>query len=99
MAENNALSDFTTYICNLCRAHVELKHTSSSKHFIELNSNEQMENQRQAVYPLVAMEKLTVSYTGLNDAVRKSRYCEIMFLNKVTSNGDFAAVQDRKSVV
>ncbi len=90
---NNSLSDFTTYIESLCAKHVEIRHTKYNPRFIELNSEKQLNAQKMQLYPIVALDKLTISYGGQNDAMQKSRIVDILFLDKAKQVGDYAEVQ------
>jgi len=96
MENNNLLAAFTAYIETLCTSHVEIKHVKDdedSRHFIELNTDQQMHSLKNICYPLVCMEKLTISYTGPEDSTNKNRYCELMFLESVSDTTDFDTIQ------
>ena len=93
----NLLDNFTDYISGLCEKHVEIQHSEEESHFVELNSDAQLKTPSQS-YPVVTLDKLEITYTGPEDATRKQRYVELMFLDKVTNNGgnaDVTAVKNR----
>ena len=90
---NNSLQDFTAYIESLCTKHVDIRHIKSDPRFIELNSEKQLNAQRTQLYPIVALDKLTISYSGQNDAMQKSRIVDLLFLDKAKQVGDYAEVQ------
>ena len=97
---NNQLSDFTDYISNLCVKHVDILHVPGDedhRHFIELNDEQQLQESKSICYPLVAMDKLTVSYNGQQDSPLKNRYVEIMFIDSVSDTGDFIRIQEVKN--
>ncbi|HRZ98344.1 MAG TPA: hypothetical protein P5084_12380 [Paludibacter sp.] len=95
--ENNSLQDFTTYIESLCTKHVEIRHQKADPRFIELNNEKQLNAQKMQLYPLVALDKLTISYGGQNDAMQKSRTVDLLFLDKAKQVGDYAEVQRIKN--
>lgn len=102
MENNNLLADFTDYIESLCATHVDIKHVKGdedNQHFIELNIDQQLQDSKHICYPLVCMEKLTISYTGLEDSTNKNRYCEIMFLDSVSDTTDFVSIQNVKNAM
>lgn len=90
--QSNSLDDFTSYIENLCRKHVVIKHTDEDCHFIQLNDDQQFQDLKSMTFPIVSLDKLTISYTGSEDSTRKSRYCELMFLESASA-GDFSEIQ------
>ena len=97
---NNQLSDFTEYTENLCVKHVDILHVvddEDHKHFIELNDEQQLQDAKSFCYPLVTMDKLTISYNGQQDSTLKNRYVEIMFLDSVSDTGDFKRIQQVKN--
>lgn len=94
--QSNFLDDFTAYIEQLCTKHVEIRHSETDTHFLQLNDDEQFHDMKSLTFPIVTLDKLTVSYTGQEDATRKSRYCELMFLDSAGA-GDFVAIQDAKN--
>ena len=99
MPNDNLLANFTDYIKSLCASHVEILHTSSRKHFIELNDDEQLQNSKSLCYPLVALEKLSVFYNGQEDSALKNRHIEMMFLQTVKDAGDFTKIQEVKNAM
>ena len=102
MAESNQLSDFTGYIENLCVSHVVIKHVKDDEdhqHFIELNDDQKIHDLKHICFPFVAMDKLTINYTGQNDGMNKNRYVELMFLDKVSDPGDYAGIQTAKNAM
>jgi len=96
MANNdNLLDDFTAYIESLCRKHTSIKHTGEKKHFVRLDNDELLQDGKANLYyPLVTMDKLTVSYTGLDDSFRKGRHVELMFLDHISDVGNFDNISD-----
>ena len=80
----------------LCAKHVDIHHTPEEPHFIELNDEKQLAAGKNQVYPLVALDKLTISYSGANDSMLKSRVCDILFLDKAPA-GDYVEVQRIKN--
>ena len=94
--QDNSLNQFTAYIELLCAQHVEIQHTEDEHHFIELNDEKQLAANKNQVYPLVAIDKLTISYNGFNDAMSKNRLCDILFLGKSPA-GDYVHVQETKN--
>jgi hypothetical protein len=92
---NNNLSDFTSYIESLCEKHVDILH-GDDKHFVDLSDEKQLNDQKTLCYPLVTMEKLTVSYEGAEDFMTKNRYIEMMFLDSVSDAFDFVSIQEAK---
>ncbi len=94
--QSNTLDDFTQYVENLCRKHVEIKHSDDDCHFLQLNDDQQFQELKNITFPMVTLDKLTVSYTGSEDSTRKSRYCELMFLDKAGA-GDFVEIQEVKN--
>lgn len=99
MANNNQLSDFTAYIDSLCRKHVEILHSDDDRHFIELNDEQQLSDSKTLLYPLVTLDKLTVSYTGGEDFMNKNRYVEMMFLDSIRNSKDFVEIQLAKNAM
>lgn len=93
---DNSLTQFTAYVEMLCAKHVDIHHTPEEPHFIELNDEKQLAAGKNQVYPLVALDKLTINYSGANDGMLKSRVCDILFLDKATA-GDYVEVQRIKN--
>ncbi len=93
---SNQLSDFSAYIENLCKTHVDVLHSDDNKHFLELNDNQQLTDQKVLCYPLVTLEKLTVTYPGGEDFMNKNRYVEMMFLASA-GKADFVKIQQQKN--
>ena len=93
---DNSLNQFTAYIELLCTQHVDILHTQDDPHFIELNDEKQLAAGKNQVYPLVALDKLTINYSGANDGMLKSRVCDILFLEKAPA-GDYVEVQRIKN--
>lgn len=89
---DNSLTQFTAYVEMLCAKHVDIHHTPEEPHFIELNDEKQLAAGKNQVYPLVALDKLTINYSGANDGMLKSRVCDILFLDKAPA-GDYVEVQ------
>lgn len=95
MENKNLLDEFTAYIEDLCKKHTWIQHTAERKHFIRLDSDELLqEGKANIYYPVVTMDKLTVSYTSEPDNFRKSRYIELMFLDHIRDAGDFNNIQN-----
>ena len=80
--QNDTLSNFSHYIEMLCRMHKDIRHANDEMHFIELASDQQFQSMKRLVYPVVAFDRLTISYNLLEDAERKNRYVEILFVDK-----------------
>ena len=93
---DNSLTQFTAYVEMLCAKHVDIHHTQEEPHFIELNDEKQLAAGKNQVYPLVALDKLTINYSGANDGMLKSRVCDILFLDKAPA-GDYVEVQRIKN--
>lgn len=93
---DNSLTQFTAYVEMLCAKHVDIHHTPEEPHFIELNDEKQLAAGKNQVYPLVALDKLTINYSGANDGMLKSRVCDILFLDKAPA-GDYVEVQRIKN--
>jgi hypothetical protein len=77
----NNLTDFTEYIRKLCHNHVDIQDNPIDRHFIELRSEAQL-TAKSLRLPVVAFDKLQITYKGQNDNLRKDRYIEILFLDK-----------------
>ncbi|MDR1098008.1 MAG: hypothetical protein LBL57_07750 [Tannerella sp.] len=93
MERNDLISDFTSYIENLCRQHTVILHSAEKKHFVRLDSDEMLQGERTGIcYPVVTLERLTVSYTGPADGISKVRHIEMMFLDHVKDPGNFNAI-------
>ena len=88
MQRNNLIEYFTLYIESLCSKHVDIQHSEENKHFIRLDKIEMLESHKTISYPVVTVEKLTVSYSDTEDAMTKSRHIEMMFLNNIPDIGD-----------
>lgn len=95
MPDNNIIG-LTEYIARLCASHVEIQHKPEEPHFIELNDEKQLTSDKNQIYPLVALDLITIIYTGQNDSMNKSRLIDLLFLEKVPA-GDFAAIQATKN--
>lgn len=94
---DNTLDQFTGYIESLCTKHVDILHTEEDPRFIELNSEKQMARSKSQLYPLVTLDKLTISYTGDEDATRKNRMVEMLFLELISDPNDDVAISDAKN--
>lgn len=92
--KNNTISSFSKYLENLCRQHKDILHSDENKHFIRLCANEQLSARKTICLPLVSLDKLTVSYKGDADNVKKNRLVEILFLDNVNDAGDFEKISD-----
>ena len=90
--QSDTLSYFSHYIEMLARRHKDIRHTNAEMHFIELASDQQFQKMKSLVYPVVAFDRLTITYNMLEDAERKNRYVEIMFLDKCPV-GEFARIK------
>jgi len=95
--ENNSLEQFTAYIESLCTKHVDIQHTVLEPRFIELNNEKQLKQSKEQLYPVVALDKLTISYSGANDAMQKNRVVDILFLDKSDSATDYEQIQTIKN--
>lgn len=94
MANKNLLDEFDNYIEGLCRKHTSIRHTDAKKHFVKLATDEILQGGKAIVfYPVVTLEKLTNSYTGLADSFRKNRHVEMMFLDHITDSGNFKQIE------
>ena len=92
----NLLDDFTSYISLLCEKHVDIKHSEEESHFIQLHSDSQLKSKNQS-YPVVTLDKLEITYMGVEDSIRKQRYVEIMFVDKLPSNSSNDEIQEAKN--
>ncbi len=90
----NLIDSFTAYIENLCRHHTVIGHTDNRKHFVDLSTDELLQEGKSLVYyPVVTIQKLTNSYDGREDALRKTRYVELMFLDHLQDRGSFKQME------
>lgn len=83
----NLLDDFTQYIENLCKKHTEILHNPEEEknHFVELSSDHMMTNLKSLLFPFITIDKVSITYTGLEDGISKNRYVEMMFLDSLSS--------------
>ena len=96
--ENDVLKDFAAYAEYFCRISKKIGHSPERKHFVRLDRQELKQSINAALYfPVVTLEKLTASYSDAADNPRKSRYIEMLFLDKVPDAGDFAQIEDVQS--
>ncbi|MDH6355477.1 hypothetical protein M2132_001820 [Dysgonomonas sp. PH5-45] len=94
MANDNLLDQFTGYIESLCAKHTSIRHSPSKKHFVRLDNDELLQEGKSNIfYPVVVMEKLTITYSGLEDSFRKSRHIELLFLDHVRDAGNFGNIE------
>lgn len=94
----NLLENFTLYLEDLCRKHTSIKHTDKKKHFVRLGSDEMLQEGKVDIfYPVVTLDKLTNSYSGLEDSLRKSRHVEMLFLDHVSDAGNFKRIESVQS--
>lgn len=93
---DNSLIGFAQYVESLCASHVEIKHSAAEPHYIELTDENQIQTSKNQIYPLVALDKLTIQYHGQNDGMTKSRVVDLLFLDKAAS-GDYVAIQAIKN--
>jgi hypothetical protein len=96
--ENNLLEDFTEYVEYFCRIHKKIAHSPEKKHFVRLDHEELSQSiNNRLFYPAVTLEKLTASYTGIEDSPVKNRHIEMLFLDKVKDAGDFKLIEEVQS--
>jgi len=96
--ENDVLKDFTDYVEYFCTIHKRIAHSASRKHFVRLDNQELPQSMNTNLYfPVVTLEKLTASYSDLADSPQKSRYIEMLFLDKVPDSGDFKKIEEVQS--
>lgn len=93
--QSNSLRYFSLYIEMLSRMHKEIRHSNAETHFVELASDQQFQKMKSLIYPIVAFDRLTISYSLQGDSERKNRYVEIMFLDKCQV-GDFVEIKKIK---
>ena len=94
MGNKNLLDEFDNYIEDLCRKHTSIRHTDKKKHFVKLAKDEILQEGKAVVfYPVVTLEKLTNTYTGLADSFRKNRHVELMFLDHLSDGGNFKQIE------
>lgn len=86
---NNTISSFNQYLEELCSQHKDVLHTPEKRHFIRLCAEEQLSARKTICLPVIALDKLTVSYKGQEDSVKKHRFVELLFLDNVSDAGDF----------
>ncbi len=94
---SDTLQQFTDYLKLLCTKHIDIQHQEYEPRFIELNDDKQLQQSKTQLYPMVALDKLTVSYNGTTDALRKSRIVDLLFLDKSKTVGDYAEIQTIKN--
>ncbi|MDR2086005.1 MAG: hypothetical protein LBP72_02400 [Dysgonamonadaceae bacterium] len=95
---NNSLRDFSDYVEYFCRIHKQIAHTDERKHFVRLDHQELTQSINAGLYfPVVTLEKLTISYSDTADSFGKSRYIEMLFLDKVPDAGNFRQIEDVQS--
>lgn len=93
-SKNNTISSFSAYLEGLARQHKEVLHSDEKRHFIRLCAEEQLSSSKTICLPIVAMDKLTVSYKGKEDSMKKDRFVEILFLDNVSDTRDFNRICD-----
>jgi hypothetical protein len=92
---NKALRDFSDYVEYFCSIHKQIVHSPERKHFVRLDHQELTQSINTGLYfPVVTMEKLTVTYSDMPDNTSKSRYIEMLFLDRVPDAGDFKQIED-----
>lgn len=94
MENKDLLDDLSQYIEDLCKRHTLINHSDTEKHFVRLNSEElPQEKNIEIRYPVVTFDKVTVTYSGVADAERKSRSIELMFLDLVPDAGRYDHIE------
>lgn len=90
---NQSLNEFIAYIRSLCSAHVEIQHSDTQKHFIEIGSEQQL-SAKSLHLPVVALDKLEITYKGQTDNYRKDRFIQILFLDKVSDPANYGRIKE-----
>lgn len=98
--ENDVLKDFAAYVEYFCSIHKRIAHSEKKKHFVRLDSQELPQSINATLYyPVVTLEKLTATYSDLEDNPHKSRYIEMLFLDTVPDSGNFKRIEDVQSAM
>lgn len=94
MENKDLLDDLSRYIEDLCKSHTLINHSDIEKHFVRLNSEELPQEKNTVLrYPVVTFDKVTITYSGIVDAERKSRSIELMFLDIVPDAGRYDHIE------
>jgi hypothetical protein len=97
METGNLLDDFTAYLETLCSRHKLIRHSEKEKHFCRLDRGEVISGMNvKLYYPIVALDRLTVSYPDMKDNTVKTRHIEILFLDTAPL-GNFIEIERTQS--
>jgi hypothetical protein len=93
--DNSTLRDFSDYVEYFCRIHKKIAHSPEKKHFVRLDHQELAQSINANLYfPVVTLEKLTLTYSNMADNPNSLRHIEMLFLDKVPDAGDFKQIEN-----
>ncbi len=67
------INNFSQYLEDLCRRHVDLLHDTKGIHFLDMNDKMNTGIDSQLCYPCVIMEKNSYKYSGEEGSYNKER--------------------------
>lgn len=89
------ITNFSQYIEDLCRRHIDIKHEVDGVHFVDSEGEKDTCLDSVLCYPAVILSKGSHHYTG--DAVRNGKDYEYMLfvLDHVSDTGDYKQIQQK----
>ena len=94
--ENN-FSNLIQYFENIARAHVEIQHTDSEKHFFRFELDEVLNgiNRTDVAYPMLVLEAYSYDYTdNKSDNIIKNRSGAFMLLDHCPDISDYEKMHE-----
>lgn len=89
------ITNFSQYIEDLCRRHIDVKHEVDGVHFVDSEGEKDTSLDNVLCYPAVILSKGSYHYTG--DTVRYGKDYEYMLfvLDHVSDTGDYKQIQQK----
>lgn len=90
-------SDLITYFENIARAHVDILHTDSEKHFFRMEIDEVLAgiNRSDVNYPMLILEGYSFDFTdNRSDNLLKNRQGAFILLGHVADISDYNAIHE-----
>jgi len=92
------LQELSNYIEDLCRRHILIKHSSSERHFVNLNDDKKQTALAQELhYPAVYFSTSGYQLQGTDTAMKRMHTCRLEVWYHVTDTADYAQIEQRLS--
>lgn len=92
-----AISNFSEYLEDLCKRHVDVKHSPTAKHFVDSEAEKDTSEDTTLCYPAVILSKGSFAYSGSPDAYTKGYSYNLFVLEHITDTGDYEQIRTKRA--